>query len=95
MQPQIGAQTALTAHNLDPESFQMLLSKALAVQDSELDTKALSAIVELQRAIATDELDVYSAMDLIAVRARNIANATGIAIGLLQGDQLVYRARRR
>ena len=92
MQPQIGAQTALTAHNLDPESFQMLLSKALAVQDSELDTKALSAIVELQRAIATDELDVYSAMDLIAVRARNIANATGIAIGLLQGDQLVYRA---
>jgi len=92
VQPQIGAQTALTAHNLDPESFQMLLSKALAVQDSELDTKALSAIVELQRAIATDELDVYSAMDLIAVRARNIANATGIAIGLLQGDQLVYRA---
>ena len=82
----------MTAHNLDPESFQMLLSKALAVQDSGLDTKALSSIVELQRAIATDELDVYSAMDLIAVRARNIANATGIAIGLLQGDQLVYRA---
>ncbi len=82
----------MTAHNLDPESFQMLLSKALAVQDSGLDTKALSSIVELQRAIATDELGVYSAMDLIAVRARNIANATGIAIGLLQGDQLVYRA---
>ena len=31
-------------------------------------------------------------MDLIAVRAHNVAKATGIAIGLLKGDQLVYRA---
>ncbi len=82
----------MTAHNLDPESFQMLLSKAFAVQDSGMDTKALAAIVELQGAIATGELDVDGAMDLIAVRARRIANATGIIIGLLQGDQLVYRA---
>jgi putative methionine-R-sulfoxide reductase with GAF domain len=57
-----------------------------------MDTKSLSAIVELQRSIATKELDVDGAMDLIAVHAQNIANATGIAIGLLQGDQLVYRA---
>jgi hypothetical protein len=77
---------------IDPESFQRLLSNAFAVQESGMDTKSLSAIVELQRSIATRDLDVDGAMDLIVVRAQNIANATGIAIGLLQGDQLVYRA---
>ena len=57
-----------------------------------MDAESLTAIVELQRAIATGEADVDRAMDLIAAGARNVANATGIAIGLLQGDQLVYRA---
>ena len=57
-----------------------------------MDAESLTAIVELQQAIATGEADVDRAMDLIAVRARNVANATGIAIGLLKGDQLVYRA---
>ncbi len=57
-----------------------------------MDDESLTAIVELQRAIATGEADVDRAMDLIAVRARSVANATGIAIGLLKGDQLVYRA---
>jgi len=77
---------------LDPESFQKLLSKAFAVQESGMDSESLTAIVELQRAIATGEADMDRAMDLIAGRARNVANATGIAIGLLQGDKLVYRA---
>src|SRR5450759_2797721 len=83
----------MTAHsNVDPESFQRLLSNAFAVQESGMDAESLTAIVELQQAIATGEADVDRAMDLIAVRARNVANATGIAIGLLKGDQLVYRA---
>jgi putative methionine-R-sulfoxide reductase with GAF domain len=83
----------MTAHsNLDPESFERLLSDAFAVQESGMDAESLTAIVELQRAIATGEADVDRAMDVIATRARNVANATGIAIGLLKGDQLVYRA---
>src|ERR1035441_6212609 len=83
----------MTAHsNVDPESFQRLLSNAFAVQESGMDAESLTAIVELQRAVATGEADVDRAMDLIAVHARNVANATGIAIGLLKGDQLVYRA---
>jgi hypothetical protein len=53
-----------------------------------MDAESLTAIVELQRAVATGEADVDRAMDLIAVHARNVANATGIAIGLLTGDQL-------
>ncbi len=57
-----------------------------------MDAESLTAIVELQRAIATGEADVDRAMDVIAVRARNVANAAGITIGLLKGEQLVYRA---
>jgi hypothetical protein len=89
----MGARLDMTAHStLDPESFQRLLSNAFAVQESGMDAESLTAIVELQRAIATGEADVDRAMDVIATRARNVANATGIAIGLLKGDQLVYRA---
>ena len=54
--------------------------------------ESLTAIVEIQRAIATGEADVDRAMEVIASRARNVADATGVAIGLLKGDQLVYRA---
>jgi hypothetical protein len=82
----------MTAHSLDPESLQQLLSNAFAVQESGIDTESLSAIVELQESIATRELDVDGAMALIAVRSRNVANASGIAIALLKGDHLVYRA---
>jgi putative methionine-R-sulfoxide reductase with GAF domain len=83
----------MPAHSaLDPESFQRLLSDAFAVQKSGMDAESLTAIVELQRAIATGAADVDRAMGLIAMRARSVANATGIAIGLLKEDQLVYRA---
>ncbi len=57
-----------------------------------MNTESLSAIVKLQGSIATGEVDMDGAMDMIAVRAQNVANATGIAIGLLKGDRLVYRA---
>jgi hypothetical protein len=54
--------------------------------------QSLSAIVAVQRAIATDEVDVDGAMAMIADHARNVANASGAAIGLLEGDNLVYHA---
>jgi hypothetical protein len=57
-----------------------------------MNRQSLSAIVEVQRLIAKGELDVDGAMHLIVECARNVANAAGVAIGLLQGDQLVYRA---
>ena len=54
--------------------------------------QSLSALVAVQRLIATDDVDVDGAMALIADQARNVANASGVAIGLLEGDNLVYRA---
>ncbi|HEV2715332.1 MAG TPA: GAF domain-containing protein [Terriglobales bacterium] len=54
--------------------------------------QSLSAIGGVQRSIATDDVDMDGAMGLIADQARNVANASGVAIGLLEGDNLVYRA---
>ena len=31
-------------------------------------------------------------MEFVAISARNVANAAGVAIGLLKEDQLLYRA---
>ena len=73
----------------DPESFQKLLASA---QESLMDAQSRSAIVEVRRLILTGEVAANGVMQLIAERARNVANATGVAIGLLKGDQLVYRA---
>jgi hypothetical protein len=54
--------------------------------------QSLSAIVAVQRSISRDDVDVDGAMALIAEQARNVANADGVAIGLLEGDNLVYHA---
>ena len=78
--------------DFDADPLQQLLYDAFVVQESEIDTESLSAIVEVQGLIATGKLDIDAVMDMIAVHAQNVADATGIAIGLLNGEQLVYRA---
>ena len=57
-----------------------------------MDAQSLSALLELEKLIATGEADVDRSMHLVVDRARNVANATGIAIAVRRGDQLVYRA---
>jgi len=52
----------------------------------------LSAIMEVERLVTRGELGVDGAMLLIVESARDVANAAGVAIGLLEGDQLIYRA---
>ena len=78
--------------SFDRESFQELLANAFAVQESEVDRESLSAIVEVQRLIAKGELDADGAMHLVVDCARDVANADGIAVAVLEGNQLVYRA---
>lgn len=82
----------MSAHpNLDREAFQTLLASAFSVQESGISKQSLSALVEIQALITSHEsFDVILA--LIADRARTVADATGIAIGIFTGDQLVYRA---
>jgi hypothetical protein len=81
-----------TDSSLDRESFEKFLASAFAVQKSGLDSQSLSALVELQRSITKSETDLDRVMHMVADRARNVANATGIAFALLKADQLVYRA---
>ena len=81
-----------THYSLDRASFEKFLANAFAVQKSGLDSQSLSAVVELERSITTGEADLDRAMQMVADRARNVANATGIAVALLKKDQLEYRA---
>jgi GAF domain len=81
-----------TNSNLDRESFQQLLASAFAVQESRMDTQSLSAMIQMQSLIAAGELDADGAIHLIAEHTRDVADAAGVAIALLQGRQLVYQA---
>jgi GAF domain-containing protein len=78
--------------NLDPESFQKLLARELAVQEGAVSAQSLSAGAELLCSIGAEHLDLDEALHFIAEQARTVAGASGSAIGLLNGDQLVYRA---
>jgi GAF domain-containing protein len=55
-------------------------------------TQTLSEIVATQHQIQMSHLNLEEAMDLIADSVRRIANAWGAAIGLVEGEELVYRA---
>ncbi|HXY52299.1 MAG TPA: GAF domain-containing protein [Terriglobales bacterium] len=65
---------------------------AFVVQEHARDTPSFSDLLDLQRSIAIGEFDFDRAVHLIARCARNVANASGIAIALLERNQLVYRA---
>jgi len=78
--------------SLDREAFQMLLASAFAIQESGISKQSLSALVEIHNSITRHERQFEGILALIADRARMVANATGIAIGILTRDQLVYRA---
>jgi hypothetical protein len=78
--------------SLDRESFQTMLANAFAVQQSGLEPRSLSAIIDVQHFITTDEFTVDQALHLVADRALKVSNASGIAIALLEANQLVYRA---
>jgi hypothetical protein len=83
----------MSAHSsLDRESFQLFLANAFAVQESGMDTQSLSAVIEMQRFIDSDGFDLSRAMQMTADRALKVSNASGVAIALLEGNELVYRA---
>ncbi len=54
---------------------------------------ALFDIVEMQGRIKEQSLDLKSMVELVADRTQEIAQCTGVAVGLLHQDNLVYFAR--
>ena len=77
---------------IDREFLHKVLANAYEVQQSHIDAKSLAAIVEIQQLIAAGRMDPDGAMRRLADCAHQVSNAAGVAIGLLEGDQLVYRA---
>lgn len=87
---------------LDEESFQQLLEAASVLQahNDQLHslagsngnaTRGLVEIVEIQKAIESRELDVLSASRLIATCTMNLTGASGVAIGIIEGRDIIYR----
>jgi GAF domain len=87
---------------LDEESFTRLLAAAYVMQEhqdrmmSKLPandfTQVISQIVETQHVIQTRKLDMDAALELIASRLQKLTGAAGATIGLLEKDDLEYRA---
>jgi putative methionine-R-sulfoxide reductase with GAF domain len=87
---------------LDQQSFQQLLQAAYVLQEHNEQlhraagsngdaTRGLLEIVEIQRAIESQEVDATSALRLIAARALNLTGASGVAVGIIEGREIVYR----
>ena len=76
----------------DRETLQQLLANAFAVQESQINARCLSDIMEVQRAVRSGKLSLDGAMRHIVESARTVANATGIAIALIDAGHLRYRA---
>lgn len=78
--------------NVDRDSFQQFLAHVFVIQESQLDPQFLSAMMGVHRLITKGELGKDSAMNLIVDSAREVAGAAGVAIGLLEGHELIFRA---
>src|SRR5947209_8575154 len=78
--------------NFDRAAFQEFLASAYAVQESQIDSRFLSAFIGIQRMVASGELSSDALMNLIVDSARDVAGAAGASIGLLEPNELVYHA---
>jgi GAF domain-containing protein len=78
--------------DVDRESFQNILANAYVVQQSGVDSRSLRAVVHLEQAIHSGQVELAEFMNMTAECARRVANAAGVAVALVSGDSLVYRA---
>jgi putative methionine-R-sulfoxide reductase with GAF domain len=83
----------MSAHSCsDHEPFESLLANAFLVQQIAADARSGAAVTELLHLVRAGKVDFNSATDLIAELARDVANAAGVAVGILNGDQLLYQS---
>lgn len=78
--------------SLDRDFLQTLLASAYAVQTSGLDPRSVSALIKIQRFIKNEDFDLDRTMLMLVEHAVEVSNASGVAIALLEGKELVYRA---
>src|SRR5205085_7207418 len=63
-----------------------------AAETLRLQMEQRSAIIATQNDIARSELDLSAVLSLIAARAQALTRASGAAIGLVDGDEIDWRA---
>jgi hypothetical protein len=87
---------------LDEESFTRLLAAAYVMQEhtdriranvpvSDF-TEIVARIVECQQVIQAGKLELEPALELIVSRLQKVVGAVGGAVGMREGDSIVYRA---
>ena len=88
---------------LDEASFQQLLAAAYVLQQQAAGSviphevqndfsQTFTYIADTQHQIQTRQLDFPAAALLIAEQVEKITKASGIAVGIIEQDQLIYRA---
>jgi diguanylate cyclase (GGDEF)-like protein len=75
---------------VEPRFGRRLYDAAMA--SSAPSQPRLLAIIELQNAIAAAALNADEVMHIVAERAGTLTSATATMVGLIEGDDLVYRA---
>lgn len=100
MQPQVA--NAQASPFLDEATFQQILQAAYIIQEQndrrreaqpKLDAAAtLAVIAETQELLYSQLYDVNAAACLISERLEKVTNATGVAVALIEDDQLSYCA---
>ena len=100
MQPQVA--NAHANPGLDEATFQHILQAAYILQEQNdrrqelrctLDPAAtLAVIAKTQELLRSQIYDVNAAAQLIAERLQKVTNATGVAVAVIEEDQLKYRA---
>ena len=100
MQPQV--ENAHASPVLDEATFQQILQAAYIIQEQndrrrearpKLDAAAtLALIAETQELLHSQRYDVNAAARLISERLEKVTHATGVAVALIEDDQLSYRA---
>jgi hypothetical protein len=87
---------------LDESAFQQLLSAAYVLQQHKEQqqgkeaessfSKVLNQVLDIQEHIRHGKLDLQAAATLVAKRAREFTEASGAAVGILEGGDLEYYA---
>ena len=70
-----------------------ITERKLAEEEMRLDTELFQAVIEVQQAVAAAGLDSATVMRVIADRSRALTGATGVALEILEGDELVPMVR--
>lgn len=87
---------------LDEESFTRLLAAAYVMQEhtdrmranmpvSDF-TEIVAQIVDCQHFIQSRKLELEPALELVAARLQKVAGGVGAAVGIREGDSVVYKA---